>query len=60
VGDHFYFDGIRKALEEGMTEIGATLVSGNTLTPVTLCLEGLTKEDRDILLDGCLINYYKR
>ncbi|MBR2987629.1 MAG: hydratase [Clostridia bacterium] len=60
VGDYLYFEGIRKAVEEGDTEIHATLVSGETLTPVTLYLEALTKEDRDILLDGCLINYYKR
>ncbi len=60
VGDYLYFDGIRTALEKGESEIGAMLVSGNVLTPVTLYLEGLTKEDRDIILDGCLINYYKR
>ena len=60
VGDYLYFDGIRKAVENGATEIAATLISENTLTPITLYLEALTKEDRDILLDGCLINYYKR
>jgi aconitate hydratase len=60
VGDYLYFDGIREAVASGATEVTATLVSGDTLTPVTLYLEALTKEDRDILLDGCLINYYKR
>ena len=60
VGDFLYFDGIRASLEKGESEIRATLVTGGTLIPVTLYLEGLTKEDRDILLDGCLINYYKR
>ena len=60
VGDYLYFDGIREAVASGATEVTATLVSGDTLAPVTLYLEALTKEDRDILLDGCLINYYKR
>ena len=60
VGDYLYFDGIRTALMQGETEISAILVSGETKTPVTLYLEGLTDEDREILLDGCLINYYKR
>ena len=60
VGDFLYFDGIREAVGRGDTEIKATLVSGGTLTEITLYLEALTEEDRTILLDGCLINYYKR
>ena len=60
VGDYLYFDGIRSAVEQGETEIQATLVQKGDLIPVTLYLDALTKEDRDILLDGCLINYYKR
>ena len=59
VGDFLYFDGIREAVSRGDTEIKATLVSGGTLTEITLYLEALTEEDRTILLDGCLINYYK-
>ena len=42
------------------TEVTANVVSNGTLTPCTLYLESLTDEDRQILLDGCLINYYKR
>ena len=60
VGDYIYLDGIREAVANGKTEVSATVVSGNTLTPCTLYLESLTEEDRQILLDGCLINYYKR
>lgn len=44
----------------GKTEVTANVVSNSTLTPCTLYLESLTEEDRQILLDGCLINYYKR
>ncbi len=60
VGDYLYFDGIRQAVANGDTEIKATLISGNTFTPVTLYLDNLTEEDRAVILDGCLINYYKR
>ncbi|MBQ4121753.1 MAG: hydratase [Clostridia bacterium] len=60
VGDYIYIDGIREAVANGKTEIAATVVSNGTLTPCTLYLENLTDEDRQILLDGCLINYYKR
>ena len=60
VGDYIYIDGIREAVASGKTEVSATVVSQGKLTPVTLFLEALTDEDRQILLDGCLINYYKR
>jgi len=60
VGDYIYIDGIREAVANGKTEIAANVVSNGTLTPCTLYLENLTEEDRQILLDGCLINYYKR
>ena len=60
VGDYIYIDGIREAVASGKTEVTANVVSNGTLTPCTLYLESLTNEDRQILLDGCLINYYKR
>ncbi|MBO7740773.1 MAG: hydratase, partial [Clostridia bacterium] len=60
VGDYIYIDGIREAVANGKTEVAASVVSNGTLTPCTLYLENLTDEDRQILLDGCLINYYKR
>jgi len=60
VGDYIYIDGIREAVANGKCEIAASVVSEGTLTPCTLYLENLTDEDRQILLDGCLINYYKR
>ena len=60
VGDYIYIDGIRDAVASGKTEVCANVVSDGKLTPCTLYLEALTEEDRQILLDGCLINYYKR
>ena len=60
VGDYIYINGIREAVASGKTEVSANVVSNGILTPCTLYLEALTEEDRQILLDGCLINYYKR
>ncbi len=59
-GDNLYIPGIRKLLEGDGEEIAATLIQGEKQTPVTLKLPGLSREERDIILAGCLINYYKQ
>ncbi len=59
-GDTLYIPGIRALLEGGGEEIGATLTQGDRQTTVTLKLPGLTREERDIILAGCLINYYAK
>ncbi len=61
-GDSLYIPGIRALLEGDGGEIGATLIQsgpdGPSARSVTLSLPGLTREERDIILAGCLINYY--
>ena len=62
-GDSLYIPGIKALLEGDGEEIQARLIqhpegSEQTQTPVTLKLPGLTREERDIILAGCLINYY--
>ena len=60
-GDRLSIPGIRKLLEGDGEEIGATLIRENgEQTPVRLKLPGLTREERDIILAGCLINYYAK
>ena len=50
---------LRRALLEGDGEsIQATLLQKGKETAVTLQLPGMTREERDIVLAGCLINYY--
>lgn len=61
--DDFVFVGnVRAALENGSTELPVKVISpdGKRVKDATLYLENLSADDRDILLDGCLINYYKR
>ena len=48
---------IRKAVEEAQDTITAYTVTPEGLTPFPLTLGDLTKEERQIILDGCLINY---
>ncbi len=57
-GDTLYIPGVRALLEGDGEEIEATLVQGSRQTTVKLTLPGLTSEERDIILAGCLINYY--
>jgi aconitate hydratase len=57
-GDRVYIPGIRALLAGDGERIDATLIQNGKETPVTLTLPGLTREERDIILTGCLINFY--
>ena len=59
-GDSLYIPGIKTLLEGSGEELGATLIQNGKQTPVKLKLPGLTREERDIILAGCLINYYAK
>ncbi len=57
-GDRVYLPGIRALLEgDGETITAAVLRNGGE-TSVVLSLPGLTREEQDVILAGCLINYY--
>ena len=55
--DYLFIPGIRKAVEEEQDSITAYAVKDGGLKPFTLTLGELTKEERRIILEGCLINY---
>ena len=55
--DYLFLPGIRKAVEDKVTEIKAYVVKGGTLKEFTLRLGEMTDDERQIILDGCLINY---
>ena len=57
-GDRVYIPGIRALLQGDGETVEAQVLRNGTSTPVTLSLPGLTREERDIILAGCLINYY--
>lgn len=63
VGDCLVVPDIRSAVEKARTSISAWLVrheDGNAPKKLTLTLAGLTDNERRILLDGCLINFYNQ
>jgi aconitate hydratase len=58
VEDMLFVPDIRAAVEEKRPEIPAYILGDNP-RPITLRLSDLTDEEREIILDGCLINHYR-
>ena len=55
--DFLLVKGLRKAVEEGRDTIEG-IYSGSVSGTLTLNLPKLTEDEREILLKGCLINFY--
>ena len=58
-GDKVFIPGIREAILEGKEEIDAQVITANGVQPIHLFFQNLTANERQILVDGCLMNYYK-
>lgn len=58
LGDYVYVPGVRKAMEEGREVLDAKLIADGKISDLKLNLSGLTQEDKLILKEGCLMNYY--
>ena len=57
---YVFVPGVRRALLEAADAMTGYVVGADgSVTPVTLRLGALTDDERQILADGCLINYYK-
>lgn len=57
VDDYIYIPGIRQAVQAGADTVDAYIIGAQEFRLV-LKLENLSREERAILLAGCLINYY--
>ena len=57
-GDYLFIPDIRRAVEEGRKDIKAYTV-GDQMKEFTLGLGDMTEDEREIILEGCLINYYR-
>ncbi|QJW48539.1 hypothetical protein HA075_24470 [bacterium BFN5] len=56
--DCLFIPNIRQAIESGALLVEAYLIKAEKKTPIQLKLEHLSEQERDIILAGCLINYY--
>ena len=60
-GDCVFVPGIRKAIEEGREDIPAQVICADgNVHDLLLHVRGLTADEKEILLDGCLMNYYAK
>ncbi|PKM72907.1 MAG: hydratase [Firmicutes bacterium HGW-Firmicutes-16] len=57
-GDWIYIPEVRKAVETGTETISAKVLSKSGTTDIILHLSGLTADEKEIILCGCLMNYY--
>lgn len=59
VGDHVFVPDVRAAIQEQKDTLSATAIrQDGTTQEITLNLPPLTQDEREILLQGCLMNYY--
>ena len=51
--------GVRAAIASGQEEIPAKAIrKDGTVEDLTLYVKGLTEDEKKIILEGCLMNYY--
>ena len=58
VGDWVYVPGIKAAIAAGQEEFAAKVITKDGVKDLKLLCRGLTDNDRLILQEGCLMNYY--
>lgn len=56
--DYIFVPNIRKAIVDKASDIKAYVVKDGTLSEFMLHMAELTDDEREIILKGCLINYY--
>ncbi len=57
VGDHIFVPGIRSRLDGDLSSIPAYVIRSGSLIPIELYIRDMTKEEREIVKAGCLINF---
>ena len=60
-GDCVFVPGIRQAVENGAEDIPAKVIKvTGGVEDILLHVKGLTADEKEIILDGCLMNYYAK
>ena len=55
---NIFVEGIREKISKGIEEIPAKVITKDEVRDITLYVKGLTEDEKDIILKGCLMNYY--
>lgn len=59
VNDIVVVKNIRQVIKNGVQDIEGILYRNNVKKSISLKVDSLTSEEKDIILSGCLINYYR-
>ena len=57
-GDYLFVPGIKEAVKDGKEDIPGKVVTSSGVKDILLHVKGLTEDEKAIILEGCLINYY--
>ncbi len=57
-GDCIFVPDIKKAVENGEESVKGYIIANDSVMEIKLHMAGLTKKEREILLSGCLMNWY--
>ena len=58
-GDWILIPDVRKRIEEGAGTFPAFVIRGGKAEKISLSMDALTEDEKEIILKGCLINYYR-
>ena len=57
-GDWLYIPGILSAVKNGADRVSAWVISDSGKTPIDLLLPNFTQDERELVIEGCLMNWY--
>ena len=58
-GDYVLVPDLRNGMEQGRGDFDAYIITGGKAVKTRLSLGAMTGDEKQILMDGCLINYYQ-
>ncbi len=58
VGDYVFVPDIKSKIQNGDEIFPAKVITKDSIHDITLYVKGLTDDEKDIILKGCLMNYY--
>ncbi|MEG1520005.1 MAG: hydratase, partial [Clostridia bacterium] len=58
VGDYIYIENVRAIVENSQNEFVGKLIKNGKISDLNLILDDLTADEKQIILAGCLMNYY--
>jgi len=57
-GDFIYVPNVRSAIENAASRVPARVYSSGVVSDIMLLLPALTAKEREIIIEGCLMNWY--